>query len=518
MSIDISDGSLRSDQIAIPTDHPIRALIQDVRDNGNPTMWCLAKLDANLQLEAVGSGSGKVDELAAKLTADTAYYGLVRTTETIDSTVNVKFCFLSYLGESVGPVKKGKITTFKGTLESVFHPYHVELLNCTSPSEVTMAAIEERLGEMFGGVKDAVKDEGVMRMPGGRTVKVVTKQSVAARTGVAEKQQVVLPPELSDAILDVRSDATATDWCLCGFDAKFEKLQMVGSGSGGLAELRANLSESNAHYGFARFKEVIDKSNVLTADKSSFKFVYITFIGDGVGPMKKGKITTLKGTITEAFEPFHVELLNATSPSEVTDEAVVDLIKSMTGEMRDVKEGDGHMRIGQKVVHVAQHKTTNATVDKIAAGRVGAATDTGFESARQSTQVSDAVKKAIADVRSNNDPSTWCVLGYDTGKQPSLVVVGSGTGDAESMHPLLAADSLLYALVRVTQQVDRSTTVKFALVSWVGEHVPPMRKAKLSTLRGAATEVLGSVHAEIMNADAVAAVSHQIIMEKLEGK
>ena len=110
------------------------------------------------------------------------------------------------------------------------------------------------------------------------------------------------------------------------------------------------------------------------------------------------------------------------------------------------------------------------------------------------------------------------LLGYDAEKQPGLQVVGSGTGEPEAIRGSLASTELLYALVRVSQQVDRSTTVKFALVSWVGEEVAPMRKAKLSTLRGAATEVLSPFHAELLNAHDVSAVSHENIMKLLEAK
>ena len=64
---------------------------------------------------------------------------------------------------------------------------------------------------------------------------------------------------------------------------------------------------------------------------------------------------------------------------------------------------------------------------------------------------------------------------------------------------LLTADALLYALVRVTQTIDASVTVKFALVSWVGEQVAPMRKAKLSAMRGQATGLLSPHHTELLS-------------------
>ena len=47
------------------------------------------------------------------------------------------------------------------------------------------------------------------------------------------------------------------------------------------------------------------------------KFIFLSFIGENVPMMKKAKTSTLKGTITEAFEPFHAELLNASTLDEV---------------------------------------------------------------------------------------------------------------------------------------------------------------------------------------------------------
>ena len=42
-------------------------------------------------------------------------------------------------------------------------------------------------------------------------------------------------------------------------------------------------------------------------------------------------MSTLKGTITEAFTPFHAELLNASSQAEATQEALVELLKKNEG-------------------------------------------------------------------------------------------------------------------------------------------------------------------------------------------
>ena len=62
---------------------------------------------------------------------DNIYYGLVRTTETIDQTEAVKFVFISFLGEKVAPMRKAKISTLKGTITEAFAPFHAELLNAS---------------------------------------------------------------------------------------------------------------------------------------------------------------------------------------------------------------------------------------------------------------------------------------------------------------------------------------------------------------------------------------------------
>ena len=54
------------------------------------------------------------------------------------------------------------------------------------------------------------------------------------------------------------------------------------------------------------------------------------------------------------------------------------------------------------------------------------------------------------------------------------------------------------------------------LVSWVGGEVAPMRKAKLSTMRGAATSALGPFHAELLNPSEPAAVTHAALMGLLD--
>lgn len=325
-----------------------------------------------------------------------------------------------------------------------------------------------------------------------------------------------IPEELSAAIADVRADSSPTNWCLCRLEGA--ALQMVGSGSGGVPQLAAALSADYAYYGLVRTSEAIDSK--IAGQKEAVKFAFITFLGENLSVLKKGKITTLKGTITQTFEPFHIELMNTTSPSEVTLEAILELLSSLFGKASD-RVDHSSIRIGQKTIKVvgdnkAASNGTGYTTPRPpgAAGGIGG----GGETPRAAAEALPAdVAAAMGRVRSDTDAASWCCVGYDdAAKLPTLRVVAVGEGGVEAVQPHLSKGELLYVLLRLTQQVDKSLTTKFCLVSWVGDEVPPMRKARLSTLRGSATSALGPFHAELLNPSEASAVTHAAVMALLE--
>jgi len=136
---------------------------------------------------------------------------------------------------------------------------------------------------------------------------------------------------------------------------------------------------------------------------------------------------------------------------------------------------------------------------------------------REEQLVLTEVAQAIAAVRSDSTETTWACLGYTDGKAPELRVVATGVGPADRLQPHLDASQVLYCLVRVGQQVDHSMTVKFAAISWLGDEVAPLRKAKLSSMRGSVDRLLSPVHTELLNVSEAGSVSHAAIMQRLEG-
>ena len=61
-----------------------------------------------------------------------------------------------------------------------------------------------------------------------------------------------IPAELQQRIADVRDNSTPTDWVLASLSAESEgaaALRVVGSGSGGVNELRERLTQDSIFYG-----------------------------------------------------------------------------------------------------------------------------------------------------------------------------------------------------------------------------------------------------------------------------
>ena len=292
----MSVSKLTEKQIDIPAE--LQQRIADVRDNSTPTDWVLASLSAESEgaaaLRVVGSGSSGVNELRERLTQDNIFYGLIRTTETIDQTVAVKFVLISFIGEAIGVMRKALVSTLRGDITAAFDPFHCELLNVSTKEEVTLEAVTAQLGAMFGGeVQRQASDlqAGSMRI-GQRVVKVTDKGGGSQRkaSALTEKQAVAMPAELPAALADVRSDATATDWCLCGFEATTLGLVMVGSGTGGVGAMAALLSSDNSFYGLVRTTQIVDPRA-----PPQVRFVFVSFVGEAIGVMRRAKISTLRG-------------------------------------------------------------------------------------------------------------------------------------------------------------------------------------------------------------------------------
>ena len=115
----------------------------------------------------------------------------------------------------------------------------------------------------------------------------------------------------------------------------------------------------------------------------------------------------------------------------------------------------------------------------------------------------DDLRAALAKVRSDaaSDADTdWALAAFDlSGGAKRLVARGSGGGGAAALRGAIAGcgATYAYALLRITEVIDKSVTVKFALVVSQPEAVPAMVQGQLGVLRGAVTPLFEPVHGSV---------------------
>ncbi|KAJ3087546.1 hypothetical protein HK102_010815 [Quaeritorhiza haematococci] len=131
--------------------------------------------------------------------------------------------------------------------------------------------------------------------------------------------------EITGQIRSVRDDASPTNWVLVGhFNEDPNVLTLVGSGSGGLAEMKAKMSNAQVQYGLLRVTTQVDLSKTT-------KFCYIYNLGEKVSFVKKGKFGVVKGQATKHFQPYHVDF-EIQSPEEIEEQDVLKKVSEAAGE------------------------------------------------------------------------------------------------------------------------------------------------------------------------------------------
>jgi len=121
---------------------------------------------------------------------------------------------------------------------------------------------------------------------------------------------------------------------------------------------------------------------------------------------------------------------------------------------------------------------------------------------------------ALKDVRSNNSSTNWVLFTYSESNKNHLDLVGKGEGGVEQLKSHLNESKMFYGLVRVTEKIDNSITIKFVFIIWCGSQVPFVQKAKMTTHKGSITSLIGQFHTDI-NCSAFDELTESIIMRKV---
>jgi len=126
----------------------------------------------------------------------------------------------------------------------------------------------------------------------------------------------------------------------------------------------------------------------------------------------------------------------------------------------------------------------------------------------------ERAKQAFKEIRHNDHESNWLLFTYSDTSKNTLDFVGSGSGGVDELKGHLSDSKTSYGLVRVTDKIDNSVTVKFVLIVWVGEKVPFVKKAQVTTHKGSVSRLFGQYHNDV-HANTPEEISQDIIMSKV---
>jgi hypothetical protein len=309
---------------------------------------------------------------------------------------------------------------------------------------------------------------------------------------------------VQDAIAAVRNDATEVNWTLAKHkDNEVTWIQQAASGTGGVNELVANLDRGAVMYGLVRLTQKIDLSTTV-------KFVYIYFVGDEVPFIKQGRIGIVQGDVKRYFAPFHIDF-EITRPEELNEDIVMTKLLQNSGKMDNVRDNIRN----DPTVKERGFTATSTGVPVARKSNFGFQGQTATAQGAVSVQIDESLIEAAKDVRDNKTETNWCLGKYENEDvKKSIVAVGKGSGGVSEMIEHLSPETIAYGLVRVTDVIEGISTVKFVYINYIGAEVGFMKKAKISTHKGAITSAFGSYHVDF-DVSSARELSDDIVHEKV---
>jgi len=298
------------------------------------------------------------------------------------------------------------------------------------------------------------------------------------------------------AFAELRSNDHPANWLLFTYSESSKNvLDFVGSGSGGIEELKTHLNDSKVFYGMVRVTDKIDNSVTV-------KFVFIVWCGEKVPFIRKAQITTHKGSVTALFGQHHNDV-HAALLDELSEDIVMGRVRDASGTSHHVKDAAPPSHSSPSTTAAAAVHSPSTSASRGApstAPKITTSKQPAVPKAASGGNVTfideDALRAAIRAVRANNDETDWMLMGYD-GSSNNIKLVATGNGDLDELITHLKSDQILYGLYRTTDTIDNTVAIKFVMIVWVGEQVPIIRKARITTHKGDVTGFLGQFHVDI---------------------
>eukprot|EP00123_Amoebidium_parasiticum_P000880 comp11795_c0_seq1/m.6405 comp11795_c0_seq1/g.6405 ORF comp11795_c0_seq1/g.6405 comp11795_c0_seq1/m.6405 type:complete len:143 (-) comp11795_c0_seq1:444-872(-) len=110
----------------------------------------------------------------------------------------------------------------------------------------------------------------------------------------------------------------------------------------------------------------------------------------------------------------------------------------------------------------------------------------------------EAISAAYEDVRDDKTETSWAVFVYD---DAGKIMVGGKGSDYEEFLATLKDDCRAYGFVRIETGDELSKRAKFAFITWIGDSVSALKKAKVSTDKAEVKKVVQNFAAELLGSE-----------------
>lgn len=414
--------------------------LQEIRDGTNDTNWVIFGYQGNAtKISLLGKGKGDFLNIEPFLEDNTVIYAILGVPFGTEDYVQVKFCFISWVGPRAKPLLKARSSQ-----------HRVALYNFSQ-------TIFPMAGEIQALSRDELSNELIRKKLIGTTVLNEEQQtshqgrSANTRKEGVEKFEIANQNELDAALKEVRDDGSLINWAIVDYVEDSPVLQLLKSGTGGLEAVTPLLEDDKVVY--VVFGTIQDDG-----DYSQVKYIFVTFIGKDVKPLHKARSSQHRVKLYNYIQGFmqlagEIQILNKDDLNEV------NLVSKLIGS-RAVTESDAKQ---------AQRKVT------IAKGSMEK-----FQFTNE-----DEVNSSIESLR-KDDGNDFVVLGEKEAKD-KISVVATGKGSLEEVKSFFEDDLVRYAIIRykvveVVDDVDYTRT-KNMFISWTGPDVKPLAKARSSQHR-----------------------------------
>ena len=309
---------------------------------------------------------------------------------------------------------------------------------------------------------------------------------------------------LTAAVEDVRNDLTPTRWCLFGYRGK-QTLALVDTGPGDVEEMKACFQSGNVNYGLFRVTEQFDAQV-----KTTTKFCFVTWQPDDVHPVKRGVFATHKAAVNAVFDPFQYTFF-VTDPAEFSGAMVAEHISGLTGTRSHVtdKVATG-MYVGGKTI-VASSEEKEKKVDNMCGMSTEGVEATFVDEDGGGGGGAAATRAAMQRIRREGTDGEWMAVTYDTNgpggaAKPRLrLACAAGDGGVEGLRAFVAGggggggSGVFHALLRTSETIDRSVTVKFSFITLIPEDgLHPKLRGAIGVRTGSVDALFSPYHGSIM--------------------